>query len=109
MHGKLSTIRHSGEGVFEGLANNLQVTRYHSLMLDRTTLPDCLTPTAETDDGLLMGVQHTHHPVHGVLFHPESIASEAGHAILANFLDMAGLKRHKTVPQIERPEIVVQS
>ncbi|MGI9407839.1 MAG: anthranilate synthase component II [Hyphomicrobiaceae bacterium] len=107
MHGKLSNVRHTGRGVFTGLPETLSVTRYHSLMLERASLPDCLEPTAETDDGLLMAVQHTTHPVHGVLFHPESIASEAGHSILANFLDIAGLKRHKTVPQIERPPPVV--
>jgi anthranilate synthase component 2 len=106
MHGKLSGVNHTGEGVFAGLQKSLSVTRYHSLMLDRATLPDCLIPTAETDDGVLMAVQHVSHPVHGVLFHPESIASQGGHAILANFLDIAGIKRHAAIPQIERPALI---
>jgi anthranilate synthase component 2 len=106
MHGKLSDVNHTGEGVFAGLQKSLSVTRYHSLMLDRATLPDCLIPTAETDDGVLMAVQHVSHPVHGVLFHPESIASQSGHAILANFLDIAGIKRHAAIPQIERPALI---
>jgi anthranilate synthase component 2 len=91
MHGKLSTIRHTGKGVFKGLPGRFQVTRYHSLIVDRKTLPTCLEITAETADGLIMGLQHKSHPVHGVQFHPESIASEQGHALLANFLELAGL------------------
>lgn len=97
MHGKLSTIRHNSKGVFRGLPHEFQVTRYHSLIVERKTLPDCLEITAETSDGLIMGLQHKSHPVQGVQFHPESIASEQGHAILANFLELAGLnpKRRK--------------
>ena len=91
MHGKLSTIRHSGKGVFKGLPERFQITRYHSLIVERKSLPDCLEVTAETADGLIMGLQHKTHPVHGVQFHPESIASEQGHALLANFLDLAGM------------------
>jgi anthranilate synthase component 2 len=91
MHGKLSTIRHMDKGVFKGLPPRVQVTRYHSLIVERKSLPDCLEVTAETDDGLIMGLQHKTHPVHGVQFHPESIASEQGHALLANFLELAGL------------------
>lgn len=91
MHGKLSTIRHTGKGVFKGLPPRVEVTRYHSLIVERASLPDCLEVTAETDDGLIMGLQHKTHPVHGVQFHPESIASEQGHALLANFLELAGL------------------
>jgi anthranilate synthase component 2 len=91
MHGKLSTITNTGEGIFKGLPQRFQITRYHSLIVDRATLPDCLEITAETDDGLIMGLQHKSHPVHGVQFHPESIASEQGHALLANFLEIAGL------------------
>ena len=90
MHGKLSTIAHRGKGVFEGLPKRFQVTRYHSLIVERKSLPDSLAITAETDDGLIMGLQHETYPVHGVQFHPESIASEQGHALLANFLALAG-------------------
>jgi anthranilate synthase component II len=91
MHGKLSTIRHFNKGVFKDLPTEFQVTRYHSLIVERKTLPDGLEITAETADGIIMGVQHKTHPVHGVQFHPESIASEQGHALLANFLELAGM------------------
>ena len=91
MHGKLSQIRHTDKGVFKGLPQPVEVTRYHSLIVERETLPDCLEITAETDDGIIMGLQHKTHPVHGVQFHPESIASQKGHALLANFLELAGL------------------
>ena len=91
MHGKLSTITHTGKGVFKGLPKQFEITRYHSLIVERSTLPDCLEITAETADGIIMGLQHKTHPVHGVQFHPESIASEQGHAIVANFLGLAGL------------------
>jgi anthranilate synthase component 2 len=90
MHGKLSTISNTGKGIFKGLPQRFEITRYHSLIVDRATLPDCLEVTAETDDGIIMGLQHKTHPVHGVQFHPESIASEQGHALLANFLSLAG-------------------
>jgi anthranilate synthase component II len=97
MHGKLSTITNTGQGIFTGLPKRFEITRYHSLIVDRATLPDCLEITAESDDGLIMGLQHKTHPVHGVQFHPESIASEQGHALLANFLELAGMspKRRK--------------
>jgi anthranilate synthase component II len=95
MHGKLSTITTSGRGVFKGLPKAFMVTRYHSLIVDRDTLPVCLDVTATSDDGLIMGLAHKTHPVHGVQFHPESIASENGHALLANFLDLAGLPRRR--------------
>ncbi len=91
MHGKLSAVRHTGNGVFDGLPKRFEVTRYHSLMLERATLPSCLEVTAETSEGIIMGLQHTSHPMHGVQFHPESIASECGHDLLANFLKIAGL------------------
>jgi anthranilate synthase component 2 len=91
MHGKLSTIRHCDVGLFAGLPERVTVTRYHSLIVERSSLPDCLEVTAETSDGLIMGLQHKTHPVHGVQFHPESIASEGGHDMLANFLRLAGL------------------
>jgi anthranilate synthase component 2 len=89
VHGKLSTIKHRGEGVFRGINGPFQATRYHSLVVDRATMPRELRVVAETDDGLVMGVAHESLPVHGVQFHPESIASEHGHLILKNFLDSA--------------------
>lgn len=94
MHGKLSKIVNKGQGVFKGLPKRFEATRYHSLIVERVSLPDSLTVTAETaalEGGLIMGLQHRTHPVHGVQFHPESIASEHGHALLANFLQIAGL------------------
>ncbi|WP_422023251.1 anthranilate synthase component II [Pyruvatibacter mobilis] len=89
MHGKMSTVHHDGKGVFKALNKDFEATRYHSLVVDPATLPDSLEVTARTDDGIIMGLQHKTHPVHGVQFHPESIASEHGHALLKNFLDMA--------------------
>jgi anthranilate synthase component 2 len=89
MHGKLSAIRHTGKGVFEGLENPFTATRYHSLVVDRASLPSVLEITAETDDGIIMGLAHRTLPVHGVQFHPESIASQHGHALLKNFLFLA--------------------
>ncbi len=88
MHGKISGVAHRDKGVFANLPQNFSATRYHSLVIDRKSLPDCLEVTAETD-GLVMGLQHKTLNVHGVQFHPESIASEHGHAILKNFLTMA--------------------
>ena len=92
MHGKLSSIQHNGAGVFAGLPNPISATRYHSLVVDRDCLPDCLEVTAETEDGIVMGLSHRELPIHGIQFHPESIASEQGHALLANFLRIAGHK-----------------
>ncbi len=92
MHGKISPVKHTDAGVFKDLPQNFSATRYHSLVVDRATLPAELEVTAETD-GLIMGLQHKTKNVHGVQFHPESIASEGGHAILKNFLDIAGVKR----------------
>jgi anthranilate synthase component 2 len=89
MHGKLSAIRHDGSGVFAGLPNPFQATRYHSLIVERASLPPALHVTAWTEDGLIMGVAHRERPIHGVQFHPESIASVAGHSLLKNFLDLA--------------------
>ena len=88
MHGKLSEVTHQGEGVFRGINGPFRATRYHSLVVDRATLPPALGVTAETD-GLVMGAAHKTYPTHGVQFHPESIASEHGHLILKNFLDIA--------------------
>ena len=92
MHGKTSRIRHEGKGVFAGLPDGYEATRYHSLVVDKNTLPDCLEVTAWTDndDGSLeeiMGLRHREHPVEGVQFHPESILTEHGHALLKNFLE----------------------
>jgi len=90
MHGKTSAINHTGKGIFRGLNSGFSATRYHSLIVKPETLPDSLEVTASTDDGLIMGMQHKRYPSHGVQFHPESIASENGHAILQNFLNLAG-------------------
>ncbi|MGH6819129.1 MAG: anthranilate synthase component II [Methylovirgula sp.] len=88
VHGKISEIRHASETVFRGINGPFLATRYHSLVVKRDNLPDALRMTAETD-GLVMGLSHRDRPTHGVQFHPESIASEHGHRILANFLDLA--------------------
>ena len=89
MHGKVSRISHQNTGVFRELPNPLTATRYHSLTIAPESLPEVLEVTAESDDGVIMGVMHKSHPVHGVQFHPESIASEHGNLILRNFLDIA--------------------
>ena len=91
MHGKTSLIRHEGRGVFEGLPNPLEATRYHSLVVDRASVPDALEITAETDDGIVMGLRHREHDVEGVQFHPESILTVAGHDLLSNFLRRCGI------------------
>lgn len=88
MHGKLSRIQHGGASVFRGLPDGFRATRYHSLVVERVGLPDALEITAETDDGVIMGLAHRRFSIHGVQFHPESIASEHGHRILRNFLDL---------------------
>ena len=87
-HGKTSMIQHDGEGVFKGLPNPFEATRYHSLIVRRESLPDCLDVTAWTDDGLIMGLAHKEHPVWGVQFHPESILTASGKDLLRNFLTM---------------------
>jgi anthranilate synthase/aminodeoxychorismate synthase-like glutamine amidotransferase len=89
MHGKTSLIRHQGTGVFEGLPNPLEATRYHSLVVDRASVPVVLEITAETDDGIVMGLRHRDYDVEGVQFHPESILTVAGHDLLSNFLRRA--------------------
>jgi anthranilate synthase component II len=93
MHGKTSPIHHTGKGVFAGLKNPFTATRYHSLCIEKASAPEVLEVTAWTDDGEIMGVQHRSRPIHGVQFHPESIATECGHELLANFLDLAGVRR----------------
>ena len=90
MHGKTSPIRHSGAGLFEGLPSPFEATRYHSLIVERDSVPECLEITAETDDGVIMGLRHRELPVEGVQFHPESILTDGGHRLLQNFLDRAG-------------------
>ncbi len=87
MHGKTSLIHHRGQGVFEGLPQPLEATRYHSLIVERSSVPDQLAITAETDDGLVMGLRHRELDVEGVQFHPESVLTQAGHDLLRNFLD----------------------
>jgi anthranilate synthase component 2 len=93
MHGKTSPIHHEGQTLFAGLPSPFTATRYHSLAVRRETLPDVLKVTAWTEDGEIMGLSHVSRPIHGVQFHPESIATEHGHAMLANFLDLAGVRR----------------
>jgi len=89
MHGKLSRMHHKGTGVMKGLSNPFEATRYHSLTVEPASLPECLEVNAETEDGLTMGFRHKELPIHGVQFHPESIASQEGHNLLGNFLSMA--------------------
>jgi anthranilate synthase component 2 len=93
MHGKTSPIQHADKGLFKGLPNPFTATRYHSLSIKRESFPAELEVTAWTDDGEIMGLQHKTRPVHGVQFHPESIATEGGHQLLSNFLDLAGARR----------------
>ena len=100
MHGKLSEIRHTGRSVFRGINGTFRATRYHSLTIAPESLPECLEVTASADDDVIMGVMHKSHPVHGVQFHPESIASEHGHHILKNFLEIAAAWNAKN--RIER-------
>jgi len=88
VHGKMGLMHHKDQGLFAGLPSPFEATRYHSLVVERDTLPDCLEITAELEDGIIMGLQHKELPIHGVQFHPESIASEHGHALLKNFLDI---------------------
>ena len=89
MHGKLSRIHHTGKGVFRGLNNDFLATRYHSLTIAPESMPTSLEVTATSDDGVIQGIVHKEHSVHGVQFHPESIASENGHALLQNFLRLS--------------------
>ena len=88
MHGKMSVMHHDQSGLFADIPNDFTATRYHSLILERESLPDCFSITAETDEGIVMGIAHKEWPVHGIQFHPESIASEHGHHLLKNFLEM---------------------
>lgn len=92
VHGKTSPIFHENSDLFTGLPDPFVATRYHSLIVQRATLPECLVPTAWTEDGIIMGLRHTDLPIYGVQFHPESIATSHGHEILANFLRLAQVK-----------------
>lgn len=87
VHGKMGVMHHNGKGVFAGLPSPFEATRYHSLVVDKDTIPDCLEVTAWLEDGTVMGLSHREMPMHGVQFHPESIASEHGHALLKNFVN----------------------
>lgn len=91
MHGKISAVHHDGSGVFVGLPDPVDVVRYHSLTLRSDSIPETLVVNARTEDGVIMGVRHRDYPIHGVQFHPESIASVAGRELLANFLSIAGI------------------
>jgi anthranilate synthase component 2 len=93
MHGKVSRITHRGSGIFAGIPSPFTATRYHSLMVDKKSLPACLTVTAESEDGVIQGLSHRELPIHGVQFHPESIASEHGHKLLRNFLTVASREK----------------
>ena len=99
VHGKLSDINHGGRSVFRGINGSFRATRYHSLVVARATMPEDLQVTAETEDHLVMGLSHATLPVHGVQFHPESIASEHGHLILKNFIDIAAAWNHGAKPR----------
>jgi anthranilate synthase component II len=105
VHGKLSTIRHGGTTIFRGINGPFQATRYHSLIVERASLPDDLAVTAETEDGLIMGLSHRRLPVHGVQFHPESIASAHGHLMVKNFLDIAASWNESTGRRSAKPAI----
>ena len=89
VHGKMGAMHHSNKGVFVGLPTPFEATRYHSLIIERDSMPECLDITATLDDGTIMGLQHKTLPIHGVQFHPESIASQHGHHLIQNFLDLA--------------------
>jgi len=98
MHGKTSPIHHDGTGVFAGLPNPFTATRYHSLIVERESLPTDLLPNAWTEDGIIMGLRHRSLPIHGVQFHPESILTSEGKSLLANFLRLAGMQPRQPVP-----------
>jgi anthranilate synthase component 2 len=106
LHGKVSEISHTGAGVFRGINGPLKATRYHSLVVERSSMPSALTVNAETADRLVMGLMHKSQPVHGVQFHPESIASEHGHLMLRNFIELAAAwdaRRGRDVTKVRKP------
>jgi anthranilate synthase/aminodeoxychorismate synthase-like glutamine amidotransferase len=90
MHGKISLVHHDGRGVFEGVPSPFEAVRYHSLAVERDSLPDCLEISADTEDGTIMGLRHRDYPIEGVQFHPESVLTREGHRIARNFLDSCG-------------------
>jgi para-aminobenzoate synthetase component 2 len=104
MHGKTSTISHTGQGVFVGLDTALTVTRYHSLVVEPSTVPDALEVTATSEDGVIMGLRHRSFPIEGVQFHPESVLTDSGHTMLTNFLAMS--KRWAETGSTSQPESV---
>jgi anthranilate synthase/aminodeoxychorismate synthase-like glutamine amidotransferase len=112
MHGRTSEVRHDGRGLFAGVSNPLTVCRYHSLVVDPATLPDCLQPNAWTTDGTIMAIEHRDWPVVGVQFHPESILTDHGYDLLANFLRIAGITAGPTPSfaseHVARPVVEVQ-
>ena len=101
VHGRTSPVTHGGQGLFEGLPNPLEVCRYHSLVVDEASMPDCLEVTARTSDGVVMAIAHRERPVVGVQFHPESVLTESGYPLLVNFLRMAGLSVAEPAPSID--------
>ncbi len=105
MHGKLSNMHHNDNTLFKDLPSPFEATRYHSLIIERETLPSCLEVIAQTSDDIIMAVRHKEYDMYGVQFHPESIASEYGHAILANFLTLAKIK-HSKATEHKRPELI---
>jgi anthranilate synthase component 2 len=109
MHGKRSTVANNGTGLFAGLPPHFEATRYHSLIVDADTLPETLRAVAHTEDGTMMALEHVEHPLYGVQFHPESIASEYGHAILANFLGLAGINWHPVKTGLILPHDLIQA
>jgi len=104
MHGKCSTVLNTGTGLFAGLPERFEATRYHSLIVGSETLPATLRATANTAEGIIMGLEHVELPLYGVQFHPESIASEYGHAVLANFLRLAGINWRPVKPELILPQ-----
>lgn len=100
MHGKISDIVHHAGGIFHDIPSPFKATRYHSLIIERSSLPDCLTVTAETTDGTIMAVSHKEYAIHGVQFHPESIASEYGHQLLGNFLGVCANERNHKISNV---------
>jgi len=99
MHGKVSRIRHDGQGVFAGIPDDFIATRYHSLAVERVSLPEALVVTAESEDGEIMGLRHRSRAVEGVQFHPEALLTEHGHALLRNFLKFTGAARPVTLEE----------
>ena len=102
VHGRTSDITHDQTGLFDGLCSPLPVCRYHSLVVDETTLPECLNVDARLDDGTLMGIHHNKYPVYGVQFHPESVLTDSGYDVLRNFLDIVGLTVDESGPTIDQ-------